>query len=68
MDYFRPLACLNFARAKADACGHGLQRWEVEFTVQGAVAEEITVEQDELDDMVNEARKHTVIHCPASAA
>lgn len=68
MDYFRPLACLNYARAMADASGHGLQRWEIEFAVQGAVLEEIAIEQDDLDEMVSEARKHTVLYCPASAA
>ena len=68
MDYFHPLACLNFARATADASGYGLQRWEVEFAVSGAVADEIAIEQDALEDMVCDARKHTVLHCPASAA
>ncbi|MCH8978653.1 MAG: HDOD domain-containing protein [Armatimonadetes bacterium] len=68
MDCFRPLACLHFSRAMADASGHGLQRWEIDFSVLGAVAEEVAIEQDILDDMVSEARKHTVLHCPASAA
>ena len=40
----------------------------IEFAVQGAIAEEITIEQDALDDMVSEARKHTILRCPASAA
>ncbi|MCH8979614.1 MAG: HDOD domain-containing protein [Armatimonadetes bacterium] len=68
MDSFRPLSCLHFARAMADASAHGLQRWEIEFSVQGAVAKEIMIEQDALEDMVSEARAHTALYCPAGAA
>jgi HD-like signal output (HDOD) protein len=68
IDYFHPLACLNFARNVADASGFGLQRWPVEFTVSGAVADEVALTEERLCALVEETRKHTILHCPASAA
>lgn len=68
IDYFRPLACLNFARAVADASGFGLQRWPVDFVVSGAVADEVALNEERMCEMVEETRKHTLLHCPASAA
>ena len=68
MDHFHPLACLNFARNVADASGFGLQRWPVEFTVSGAVADLVALSEARLCELVDETRKHTILHCPASAA
>lgn len=68
MDYFHPLACLNFARAVADSCGFGLQRWPVEFVVSGAVTTEISLPDERIAELVEETRKHTILNCPASAA
>jgi HD-like signal output (HDOD) protein len=68
MDFFHPLACLNFARSVADASGFGLQRWPVEFIVSGAVADQIAVSEERIAEMVEETRKHTILNCPASAA
>ena len=67
-DYFHPLACLNFSRAVADASGYGLQRWPVEFVVSGAVTENIAMTDERLCELVEETRRHTLLHCPASAA
>ena len=68
MDHYRPMACLHWARVMADAQQFGLQRWAVEFAVSGAVLEEIDVQQDVVDQMVDEARRHVVLYCPASSA
>ncbi|MCH7903271.1 MAG: HDOD domain-containing protein [Armatimonadetes bacterium] len=67
MDHFRPMACLHYARTMADARQFGLQRWAVEFAVSGAVLEEIDVPQDVVDQMIDEARRHVVLYCPASS-
>lgn len=68
MDYFNPLAILNFAKAQADANGFGLQRWDIEFSVSGAVEEFVDITDDRAKTIVADSRRHTLIHCPASAA
>ena len=68
MDFFHPLAILNFAKAQADANGFGLQRWEIEFSVSGAVAELVDITDERVEEIVSASRRHTLLHCPASAA
>ncbi|HXH60323.1 MAG TPA: HDOD domain-containing protein [Fimbriimonadaceae bacterium] len=68
MDFFRPLACLNYARAVADSQGFGLPRWQVEMNVLGSVEQEITITAERLEELIGETRKHTLLHCPANAA
>ncbi len=68
IDYFHPLACLNFSRAVADSSGFGLQRWPVEFVVSGAVSDDVALSDERMCELVEETRRHTLLHCPASAA
>lgn len=68
MDLFHPLAILNYAKALADANGFGLQRWDIEFSVSGAVLELVDLTEERINEIVTDSRKHTLLHCPASAA
>lgn len=68
MESFRPLACLNYAKGLADEQGFGLNRWEVPLCISGAVLEEVAIDAERLKELVGEARRHTLLHCPANAA
>jgi HD-like signal output (HDOD) protein len=68
MDYFHPLSCLSFSKSVADASGYGLQRWPVPFVVSGAVSDDVSLPEERMSELVEETRRHTILHCPASAA
>ncbi len=68
IDSFRPLACLNYAKLLADHHGFGLNRWDVSLIVEGSVLQEISIDEARLAALVAEARKHTLLSCPANAA